>query len=64
MIQIQFNTAWSPPMEWLQKATEEFPFLQFCMNVEEESEAFCGKPVAQFGRVSENLVSINYPERH
>ena len=63
MIQIQFNTAWSPPMEWLYKATQKYPFLQFCMNVEEESEAFCGKPVAQFGRVSENLVSINYPER-
>ena len=63
MIQIQFNTAWSPPMEWLQKATEKYPFLQFTMNVEEESEAFCGKPVAQFGRVCENLVSVDYPSR-
>ena len=63
MLRLQFDTAWSPPMEWLQKATEKYPFLQFCMHVEEESEAFCGKPVAQFGRVCENLVSIDYPER-
>ena len=63
MIRIQFDTAWSPPMSWLEKATEKYPFLQFCMNVEEESEAFCGKPVAQFGQVCDNMTDINYPER-
>ena len=63
MIQIQFNTAWSPPIEWLQKATKKYPFLQFTMNVEEESEAFVGRPVAQFGKVCENLVSVDYPSR-
>ena len=58
---VSFDTAWSPPMEWLQKATEKFPLIRFEMEVTEESDAFMGKPIAQYGKVCENIIDINYP---
>ena len=58
---VSFDTAWCPPMEWLQKATEKFPLIRFEMEVSEESDAFMGKPIAQYGKVCENITDINYP---
>ena len=62
MCRYSFETAWSPPMGWLQSATTKWPNLLFKMRVSEESEAFMGMPVAQGGEVVENLVDIRYPE--
>lgn len=31
----QFETAWSPPVEWLEKATKKYPHLEFHMESEE-----------------------------
>ena len=58
---IHFETAWSPPMEWMQGATERFPLLCFVNRVTEESNAFVGCPVAMYGEVCENITSVDYP---
>lgn len=61
VIMLRFDTAWSPPMGWLQKATDKFPLIRFEMDVTEESDMFMGKPIAQYGIVCENITDINYP---
>ena len=45
----------------MQKASEKYPLLVFEMNVEEESDAFIGKPIARAGNLCENITSIDYP---
>lgn len=60
-VHIHFETPWCPPLEWLEKVSARYPTLQFDMNVEEESNAFIGNPIAQGGVVCENMVDINYP---
>lgn len=60
-IVIQFNTAWSPPLVWLEKVSKKYPLLTFKMDVEEESEEFIGCPVARGGVLKENIVGIKYP---
>ena len=59
---ITFETAWSPPLEWMQKASAKYPLLTFENNVEEESDAFIGKPIAKAGNVCENITDIRYPQ--
>ena len=58
---IYFETAWSPPMEWMQKASERFPLLCFVNKVTEESNAFMGCPVAMNGELCENITGIDFP---
>ena len=60
-IVIQFNTAWSPPLGWLEKVSKKYPLLQFEMDIEEESNAFMGYSVARGGILKENIVGIEYP---
>mgnify|MGYP003147422123 FL=1 len=60
-VHIHFETPWCPPLEWLEKVSARYPTLQFDMNVEEESNAFIGNPIAQGGVVCENMVDIHYP---
>jgi len=62
-IRIAFDTAWCPPFEYLQKATEKYPLLRFTCQVEEESEAFLGNLICQWGKLVDNTVSIDFPER-
>jgi len=62
-IRISFNTAWSPPYEYLYKATQKYPLLRFTCQVEEESEAFLGNLICQWGKLVDNTVAINFPER-
>ena len=61
-ISISFETAWSPPLEWMQKASAKYPLLTFENYVEEESDAFIGKPIARAGNLCENLTDIRYPQ--
>lgn len=49
-LQVKFNTAWSPPMEWYQKIFEMYQDLRFEVIVGEESQAFCGKIIIEGGR--------------
>lgn len=58
---IYFETAWSPPMNWMQRATEKFPLIYFVNKVAEESNAFVGCPIAYGGAVCENITSVDHP---
>ena len=60
-VHIHFDTAWNPPLEWLQKVSKRYPSLTFDMNVEEESNAFIGNPIARDGELCENITDIQYP---
>jgi hypothetical protein len=39
---IWFDTAWAPPIAWLEFVAEKFPELQFTMRYEEPGVNFCG----------------------
>lgn len=56
-----FNTAWSPPAEWVVSASAKYPDLTFILKYREEGMAFCGWIVAQKGEHDENHLS-DYPE--
>ena len=62
-IRISFNTAWSPPYEYLYKATQKYPLLRFTCQVEEESEAFLGNLICQWGKLVDNTTRVDFPER-
>ena len=57
-----FDTAWSPPIPWLEKVTEKYPLLTIKMRVTEESDAFIGIITARGGNVIPNIVDVDYPE--
>lgn len=38
-----FDTAWSPPIGWLENVCAQFPELEFKMLFEEEGMGFCGR---------------------
>ena len=61
---ITFDTAWSPPCEWMQNVSERFPLLWFENKVTEESNAFMGCPIAFQGELCENMTSIDYPSHN
>lgn len=57
-----FSTAWSPPSEWLVRASTKYPDLTFTLRYEESGMAFCGWLVARAGsRIAEHAHD-NYPE--
>lgn len=42
-MRIYFNTAWSPPIGWLENVCAQFPELEFKMLFEEEGMGYCGR---------------------
>lgn len=40
---IHFQTAWSPPIGWLENVSAQFPELVFKMTFQEEGMGFCGR---------------------
>ena len=62
-IQFSFNTAWCPPYEYLLSLTEKFPLIRITCSVEEESDAFMGNIICQWGKLVDNTAEVNYPER-
>lgn len=51
---VDFDTAWSPPVLWLEKVMKDYPELIFDMDWMEESNAFCGRMICENGEVSVN----------
>jgi hypothetical protein len=49
-----FDSAWSPPIEWLNKISADYPELKFELYYEEEGVGFKGKTTAIGGRVDDN----------
>ena len=41
-LSIQYNTAWSPNMEWVKTIAKQFPELTFTLWFEEPGNGFCG----------------------
>lgn len=48
---VDFDTAWSPPVLWLEKVIQDYPELIFDMDWLEESNAFCGRMICKDGQV-------------
>jgi hypothetical protein len=40
---IHFQTAWAPPIGWLENVSAQFPELEFKMIFQEEGQGFCGR---------------------
>jgi hypothetical protein len=41
-VEILFDTAWGPPLGWLQKVSSDYPDLHFCLNYSEPGMCFAG----------------------
>ena len=67
-VQIEFLTAWSPPLGWLAVAAKRFPALMFTLDYEEPGMCFAGKAVAKRGRIihdeCHNMDALELRERH
>lgn len=46
---VNFDTAWSPPIDFFHKIIPMYPELRFEWIIGEESQAFCGKFIAENG---------------
>ena len=57
-----FNTAWSPPVEWLYKVAEQYPDLKFTLEYREES-GWGGEMIAYKGEVVADK-SYDVPSSH
>lgn len=53
-----FQSAWSPPVEWLEKVARDYPGLYFRLKYEKTGVGFVGVATAKEGKVSNR--SIDY----
>jgi len=51
-LQYSFDSAWSPPVEWLEKVARDYPQLSFRLEYEEDGMDFMGVATAKEGKVS------------
>lgn len=49
-LEYHFDTAWSPPFEWLETASKKYPQLNFRLQYEEGGNNFEGYVVVQNGK--------------
>ena len=63
VLDLSFDTAWSPPTPWLQKVTEKYRKLKFTLEYTEEGMGFEGKAFAKDGEMEDNCMEVNYPDR-
>lgn len=49
-----FDSAWAPPVAWLEKIASKFPELRFGISYEEPGIDFCGYYIFENGEVVEN----------
>lgn len=52
----RFETAWAPPIQWLEKASKKFPKLNFKLKYEEEGMGFMGCAKAEGGMVEDKCI--------
>lgn len=49
-VEYTFDTAWSPPIPFLIRASEKHPSVEFSMKYEEEGMEICGRVTVQGGK--------------
>jgi len=62
MLIYNFLTAWSPPIEWLEKVTKLYPALRFKLTYNEPGMAFHGRAKAYQGKLYDKLSMEDDPE--
>jgi len=48
---VSFETAWSPPIAWIENIMKDFPGLQFTLEYDEPGVGFGGRLLAQYDRL-------------
>ena len=64
-VKLQFDTAWSPPMGWLETMSRDWPSLQFAIAFEEPGMCFMGYAIVKDGEywmAEEETVEWEYSE--
>ena len=51
---VSFETAWSPPIEWIKNIMKDFPGLHFILEYEEPGMGYGGKLCAQYEEIWED----------
>lgn len=59
-----FNSAWAPPLGWVEKAVKKFPTLSFYMEFIEEGMQFCGVASGENGDYGVEHGDISYVDEH
>ena len=55
-LEIEFDTAWSPPIPWLEAVAAKYPHLDITMRYEEEGMGFMGKAVSHDGAIHDQYI--------
>jgi len=50
-LRYEFDSAWSPPIDWLEEVAKQFPKLHFKLKYEEEGMGFMGIAIGENGEV-------------
>jgi len=58
ILSYHFDSAWSPPIEWLKKISKDFPKLKFTLHYEEPGMAFKGTTTAEKGEVNDKCYKM------
>lgn len=58
-IEYYFDTAWSPPIEWLEKVSQMYPKIEFTLRYREDGMAFGGKAFAMNGELDDTEVDLS-----
>jgi hypothetical protein len=53
-----FDTAWSPPVNWLEKVSKKYPKLRFTLEYREGGAGFEGAAIAENGEISDDCRDI------
>tara|TARA_R110001592_G_C12709850_1_gene707693 strand:+ start:85 stop:564 length:480 start_codon:yes stop_codon:yes gene_type:complete len=61
IVRLNFDTAWAPPIQWMEALTKKYPLLKIQNKINEESEAFTGYIMATNGKVNEFIVEPKMP---
>ena len=54
----QFDSAWSPPVAWLEKVAKDWPELDFRIKYEEEGAGFIGVAKAHAGVTNDQSIDL------
>jgi hypothetical protein len=61
-ITIEFDTAWSPPITWLEKAISKYPNLYFNMSYHEDGMSFRGEAESINGFIDNRCWDMTYDD--